>query len=426
MGLGWTIAAGAGGAGDALEKLIAQKRLAQMTAETNRHALVDEQQGQQRLDQTDRERRDALKEQQYQHGLQDETRRQTLAQGTRAQYAQGDVVSDPSLKILQAGGLGDEVIHQDPTLASTAYAGQSTLPGDASQPPTFNPKGTLITTQAGNPAQNVFRGTPQQRLITQQHDQLQKLISTLGPGREAEALQYEQATGKSAPAGMFEKADPIGDGNYMLDGKPIVAQKTKAGRIVYQGNDVTDRVQPFTPTPNPQPQIFKGPDGKDHAVKFVGDKATEIPLPDGFRKPNATLDNRVVAAGAVQKTGDDLIAQLSDPTVAAQLGPALGRYNNVKEFIGNPPPELSELAGEIDSYALANMGVHGMRSVEGAKMIQDLLTQKHTPASMIGAIRGLNKFSQNFMTSAGRTTPAAPAATTPKRVVYDVNGKPIQ
>ncbi len=44
----------------------------------------------------------------------------------------------------------------------------------------------------------------------------------------------------------------------------------------------------------------------------------------------------------------------------------------MREFIGNPPPELSELAASIESFALANMGVHGMRSVQGADEIKAL------------------------------------------------------
>jgi hypothetical protein len=130
-----------------------------------------------------------------------------------------------------------------------------------------------------------------------------------------------------------------------------------------------------------------------------------------YRKPpNATTANRLDSAEAVTQTGNDLIAKLKDPVFAAKIGPSMGNYNTLKDFIGNPPPEFSQLAGEIESYALANMGVHGMRSVQGAEKINALLSRKHTPESMIAAITGLQQFSNHFMENEGRKVPgAAPA-----------------
>lgn len=134
-------------------------------------------------------------------------------------------------------------------------------------------------------------------------------------------------------------------------------------------------------------------------------------------------ETRLASAQAVNQTGNDIIAKLSDPKIAAQVGPAMGRYNSVQDWIGDPPPELSELAGAIESYAIANMGVHGMRSVQGAAEIKKLLDKKHTPESMIQTIKGLSGFSQHFMENEGRTG-VAPGMT-PKRTRYDINGKVI-
>lgn len=124
---------------------------------------------------------------------------------------------------------------------------------------------------------------------------------------------------------------------------------------------------------------------------------------------NATTENRLASAQAVNQTGDDIIRQITDPKVAANLGPAMGRYSSVRDFIGNPPPEFSELAGSIESYAIANMGVHGMRSVQGAEHIKKLLDTHHTPESLAATIRGLSKFSQHFMENEGRSGGSAPA-----------------
>lgn len=128
------------------------------------------------------------------------------------------------------------------------------------------------------------------------------------------------------------------------------------------------------------------------------------------KAPPGTVANRLASASAVTQTGNDIIAQLRDPKIAAMVGPAMGRYNTLREFLGNPPPELAELAGSIESFALANMGVHGMRSVQGADEIKSLLDRKHTPESLIKTIEGLNKFSAHFMENEGRKVPASPPA----------------
>lgn len=122
---------------------------------------------------------------------------------------------------------------------------------------------------------------------------------------------------------------------------------------------------------------------------------------------NATTENRLASAEAVNQTGNDMIAKLSDPTYAKQVGVAMGRFNNLRDFVGDPSPEFAELKGTIESYALANMGVHGMRSAQGAQQIAKLMDQKHTPESLIATIRGLSQFSNHFMQNEGR--PAVPA-----------------
>lgn len=122
---------------------------------------------------------------------------------------------------------------------------------------------------------------------------------------------------------------------------------------------------------------------------------------------SGALETRLASAEAVSQTGNDIIAAVSSPKVAATLGPAMGRYNSMRDFIGDPPPEFSELAGQIESYALASMGVHGMRSAAGAEKIKGLLDKKHTPESLISTIKGLNSFSSHFMQNEGRTSTGA-------------------
>lgn len=144
-------------------------------------------------------------------------------------------------------------------------------------------------------------------------------------------------------------------------------------------------------------------------TKIVNKKAG-----DSYVKPNnATTDTRVRAAETVNQVGNDIVQKLSDPKFAATVGPAMGRVGTLRDFIGNPPPEFSELAGQIESYALANMGVHGMRSAQGAAQISKLLDAHHSPESLAATIRGLNDFSNRFVANnkphAGGAQPA-PAA----------------
>jgi hypothetical protein len=114
--------------------------------------------------------------------------------------------------------------------------------------------------------------------------------------------------------------------------------------------------------------------------------------------PGATTEARLQSAKAVTQTGNDIITALKDPKVAAMLGPAMSRYNSVADFVGNPPPEFAKLAGQIESYSLANMGVHGMRSANGAEAIKQTVgAGRHTPESMIATLEGLNGFANHLL-----------------------------
>ncbi len=175
-------------------------------------------------------------------------------------------------------------------------------------------------------------------------------------------------------------------------------------------------------------QSLQGPDGKPHIYRVnagSGDVKEFNPNAATTNKAvGATLESRLASAQAVQQTGQDIIKQLSDPAFASKVGPVLGRYNTLRDFIGNPPPEFAQLAGEIESYSLASMGVHGMRSAQGAEQIKNLLDKKHTPESMVATINGLNAFSNHFMGNAG-VGGAGNGAGNDLRVGGTYNGKKI-
>lgn len=156
----------------------------------------------------------------------------------------------------------------------------------------------------------------------------------------------------------------------------------------------------------PQHMTLLNPSGRRTAYWVYPDGTrTEI----GPAPLNATSENRADAATALISQGSDITGMLKRPEISKTLGPVMGRFNNLREFIGNPPPEFAELAGEIESFALANMGVHGMRSVQGAEKIQKLLNGKHTPESLAAGIDGLLNFSRKFVqtTRPGTLKPTA-------------------
>lgn len=116
----------------------------------------------------------------------------------------------------------------------------------------------------------------------------------------------------------------------------------------------------------------------------------------------AVESNRAASAETVSRVGNDLLTRLSDPKVKDVIGPILGRYTNLREALGDPDPEFSQLAGEIESFSLANMGVHGMRSAEAAKRIATMMSAKHTPEALAGTIKGLIHFADEYMKTVGR------------------------
>jgi hypothetical protein len=216
--------------------------------------------------------------------------------------------------------------------------------------------------------------------------------------------------------------------SVMLDGKPTIVQvdpDPNAAIKVYdlEGKPIEKAAVRVRPMP-PASVVYPKPPGAEKLIKVEhkgSDGKTVIEwLPESqvrgqtFEKgTSATIQNRLDSAQAVNQTGNDIIAQLKDPKVASKVGPLMGRASSLRDFIGNPPPEFQELAGSIESYALANMGVHGMRSVQGAEQIKKMLDAKHTPESLIAAIQGLNKFSTHFLENEGMGKSAAPA--TPKK-----------
>jgi hypothetical protein len=230
---------------------------------------------------------------------------------------------------------------------------------------------------------------------------------------------------------MGTQADATAEANRQARADAQAASIAAAKERSDEGNKTRVMLSSVAQANKPQKMSVQSvtlPDGTPGMVRLnteTGD-VTPVDLGAGVKagKPNATLGNRLESAKAVTQTGNDIIQKLADPAFAETVGPVLGRFSSLRDFLGAPPVEYANLAGEIESYALANMGVHGMRSTEGAKLISHLLDQKHTPASLIATIQGLNGFSNRLMANNGvggsqASTPASAPQMTPEQRAAD-------
>jgi hypothetical protein len=291
------------------------------------------------------------------------------------------------------------------------------------------PAGPLPGTMANSPSPAArqflrVRSAPEQKIAeddaTQKAAQQRLLAQFPADSRQRAALEYETATGKNAPASFAEPP-----------AKPGTIHDTPKGlvRIADDGTVTPLGVQGYhQPVANPESALVKVEHQDENGRTVVEWLPKSEIRGKTFKKGvSGATETRLASASAVTQTGEDIIAKVSSPDFAKQLGPAMGRYNTLRDFIGDPPPEFAELAGQIESYAIANMGVHGMRSAQGAEQIKKLMDKHHTPESMAATVRGLNSFSQHFMENEGRKTPARDTAaaptSAPKRIRYDMNGK---
>lgn len=369
MGMGLAGLNGAGGTKDAIAQILAQRLLEAKLAEETRSNKATESNRADQVRLASQDRADALKERQQ---TADEAR--VMKAVTMRQHG-GEVTPSEQATEMAAGVPSSNYAPHDANMKSVSLSGFSSLPGAASQmhpDPTaapVQPSGAMDMTE--NPARakgSTWNGyTPQEIQLAQ--------LSSIAGDRTADNARAD-ASGKEAHRH-----------NVAMENKPPAGSST------------------LVPVKTKDP--ITGKTVTKFVVKHEG---------DSYESPeSATSQNRADSAQAVNQTGNDIIAELSDPSVRNMIGPALGRYNTLRDFIGDPPPELSKLAGQIESFALANMGVHGMRSAQGAEHIKGLLDKKHTPESMVGAIQGLMGFSQHFLANAGRkvdepTGPKAPQA----------------
>lgn len=394
MGLGLEGGFGAGGAADALKEILRERFLRAKEAQDSKRQDTELQLRQRSLDQNDQYRQDSLAENARFHD-----------------QSNADRLFKENMTLNEAIPPGTELPATSPIVGRlTPMGGVAPRGIDLPTPPSLaadpNASPEMPGTVANSPS---LSG----RLFVKQATQKQK-------DTEADnARQLEQVRRAKPPAPVHDTARGLMRPNDAGVMEPVL----DAGGKTVQG---------YHPPPAAQDKLtkveHKGDDGRT-VIEWL--PQSELKGKTFQKGVSSTTDSRLASAEAVNQTGNDIIAKLSDPAYTAKLGPAMGRYSKLQDFIGNPPPEFSELAGAIESYSLANMGVHGMRSAQGAQLIAKLLNQPHTPESMVASIKGLNKFSEHFMQNEGRvmkssTEPAtATPASAPKRIVYGMDGKPI-
>lgn len=281
----------------------------------------------------------------------------------------------------------------DAGIPDQAAAPPQSLAEDPSQGPTPMPG-----TTANAPLTGLRRvPSPAETESQRRRDAMQQMIELYPVGSpERKIIEYKNATGQNPPSGLTPPPPKSSIHN------------TDQGLAEIQGNVATpvrdQNGNVVKPPPSAAGTRLVGID----TVNEAGDKVRKFVNPQAnaeYVKPaGGTVENRVASAKAVNQTGDDIIKQLSEPKFAATVGPLMGNYNTLRDFLGNPPPEFSHLAGQIESFSLANMGVHGMRSVEGAdKINKDLLGKRHTVASLIASIKGLQGFSTHLIENETKT-----------------------
>lgn len=195
-----------------------------------------------------------------------EERQQRMATGIAGFLKPGQQLDDETSDTLKKGNLGILVQKskgQEAEAALNMPKVGAEIQGDLSPDQMAAMDGALTgsvtdiqsrpTKAAVAPGVQQFTGTPDQQKAQKQKDALQAFLDDPNtPAAVKQALQYEQSTGKTAPAGMFDKREPaksatVQEYEYYRD------EETKAGRTPksfdeYQAMDA-NRKKPVVPTP---------------------------------------------------------------------------------------------------------------------------------------------------------------------------------
>ncbi len=128
----------------------------------------------------------------------------------------------------------------------------------------------------------------------------------------------------------------------------------------------------------------------DNAGPFMATDNRGNPVPNKQASPfRPTTGARTKAeqASAIVDSGEQLVSDIK--AHADMIGPLASRYNNLANFIGNPPPEFKGLAAELESWIALHPAAHGFRGMNAVQEFQKAFGPiAMTPEALIAGIRG--------------------------------------
>lgn len=356
-----------------LQRMLEQAKLAQLTkaqdtqqTETARHNVADEGLRAKELDISNRTRQGAQTD-----------RENALIDKTVGERGIGDSV-DPS-EVARETAAGVPKSLYDKTMGAKTLTGFMSTPDV--KPEMGGATGSVIkgmSSTSSKPDNIAWKGTQAQRLAQQTED---------------DRVQEK----KDALA----KPGPINDANYMLPGVgPIVAQKDKTGKILYQGKDVTNVVKPYVPPDRVLVPTDQGFVPRSDAASAAGKGAPLQPVDP------AQVRNRRDMAGKIGTHFDDAFQELDEANKSGALGPLAGR--TIGDFLAKGvgstgDQKLDDLLGALhmDMSALSSgfASLHGRGGANAAiaKNFDNLMATSHMSYSQIkGALTQMQKWTAGY------------------------------
>ena len=308
------------------------------------------------------------------------------------------VASAPIAQILSDDGQGSGPLKPAPGQLSLAQqAGQTPTPGGPTGRQTFVGTGPQQATRTLMDAQSAYSAA---------HPDVAGALAAMDPSERGKSIAENLKLGATP-----QKTEAVVRQNPRTN----AVERMVNGQWVPVTGDLPPGAHVMTEPPPPQDhygvQAVTNAEGSQGFVRINTQTGEVKPVDLGAGvsagKPNQTLDTRLQSAKANLQVAGDIKKQLSDPAVQADLGPLMGRANGVMNIIGNPPDGYAKLAGAIHSLALSSLAVHGMRSAEAARQIQEDLSLIHTPAALANYIDGLTSFGQYLLLNNKQGSPSS-------------------
>lgn len=344
---------------------------------------------QKREERLDRQAEEEMGLRKQQMAFQQKEKEQADIEKEIGQYGPGDY---PPRELIERAKAAGVAIPTATSQAAAAGIEGAAVTGSA------NPlQGTPIRT----PMAGSYAGTFGQREKLRQEGELQNLVQKQAPGSlERQALEYEAATGRSAPSGLFTAQRPGAAGAT----EPVYRQDPNTGKIEYVGEVPKGShfmTTPTAPTTRPvntdQGFVSFTPTRPGTSVSGapapVATPAAPLPNPE---QPGTT--RRAPTASAVPTARGIVRPPTSPSQPRTTSGPIVKPMTDAK---GNPiygpsgPPLTEEgaapfavmLASGVSPTSLMSMGMAGSMRTKVANLAADYRTgAKAIPPELVGFV----------------------------------------